>query len=255
MRVGASPAAATDAADAASRARICEGGCVMFRWTRFDAARPVLQVSQLALALVAFSACGGGGDDDVVGDGTTDGGDPGLPDVDAQIEQGEDLGADTVVQIEDELIGADEVTVICKTADIGAALNDGEILHAEIALDLSDDPEVLDFAQLLIDEHSANTETAEIILADRGMAFIPSQVSDTLAAEAELVAQDLEAAAPEDFDALYLDTQIVAHAQASVIVDEFANQAPDPELGGFWSDTGDAIEGHLDVAVELRQAR
>jgi predicted outer membrane protein len=175
--------------------------------------------------------------------------------IQAAIDDGELRGDQVNIQIEDELAGASDEVVVSTTVAIGGALNEAEIIHAEIALDRSSDPEILDFAEMLIRDHTANIAEAESMLVERGVGPIGSDVADDLAAEADFAADELDATSDANFDRVFLDMQLTMHGQARVIVGEFADIVPDEDMAAFWDDTRATIDGHLDVAVDLASAR
>ncbi len=205
--------------------------------SQFPAARLVMS---LALSLAALPGCSDSNDpqsDD--------------PEVQAAIDEGEGSGAQISGQVDDELNGASDEQVISETAAIGAALDEGEIVQAQIAVDLASSSEVRDLAQMLIDDHSANMDDAENMLAERDMAPAENPISDQLASEAEDGAQALEDRPSENFDSVFLDMQVRAHAQARVVVDHFIDLVQDDEVSTFWQDTRDTIEDHLDQVMDL----
>lgn len=193
----------------------------------------------LALALVA--ACSG--DDDVAS--TND------PETQAQIQAGEDRGDVMIAQLTDDLSGATDADAIGTTASVGETLNDGIVAQAQIALDRTSDPDVRDFAETLLSDHAANTDAIQSLLADRGISAIDNSISDDIKTDADDAAQTLQDTSADVFDSVFLNQQVMVHAQARVIIDGFNDMISDDGVASFWQDTSNMIVDHLNQAIDL----
>lgn len=193
----------------------------------------------LGFALTWLPACDDDGSDDA--------------DVQEQIDQGERAGGEFADRITAELGGASVDVQIRTAAAIGAALDEAEIAHAEMALDRSDNAQVRDFAQMIVDQHTAHRQDAAARLDDRGLTARDSSISDDLVAEADEGADALDAASDQSFDLVFMDMQVRMHAQGKVIADRCSDVITDPAVSEFWDDTEDLIERHLDEAVDVAE--
>ena len=143
---------------------------------------------------------------------------------------------------------ADELRV---SAAIMATVDQGEILHAELALDRARDPEVAAFARRMYDEHGAHLALTTDRMDERTLEPLPNEISAALQVEAGEAATQLQAAPDDTFDAVYLRMQVQMHAEARHVAGALAEQVSDPAFADFYAQTRATIEGHLDDAIAL----
>jgi len=200
-----------------------------------------------ALACAGFAACGGDGDDGGGGDGVVV--------ADTAGEDGEAMGASLADRAEAELSGEPRSLIIERLGGIALALDDGEVSQAETALELGEDPQVLDFAEHMRRAHSEHADELEDLLSDRG--FVPTQgeVSGRLRTEAFVGIDELRHTPPGQVDFAYLRIQVMMHAAAGVLVDRLIDVAPDAELFDFLRETSAAISDHRIQAEAILRAR
>ena len=143
----------------------------------------------------------------------------------------------------------------------GAAfLMDGEILHAvrtanmgeveqsEIAVTRGDD----EFAQMMVDEHSAAVAAADDLADAQGITPQPNSVSQDLQSESERIITMLEAAQGDAFDLVYLNAQVTAHQEVLALLDDtLIPQADNVALAEFLTDTRTNVSNHLVLAEAL----
>jgi predicted outer membrane protein len=176
-----------------------------------------------------------------------------ISDTDDAIAEGEQRGDDFVAQIDDELAGEpDPGLVIAKSTMITMTLDDGEIMHADFVLDRSGDPVVLDFAQFMVDEHSAHQDVTISLLADYDLAPVQSNCAINLMADASSDLAFLQGS--RDFDYEYMRLQVVMHNAAFAIVDALQDYAPDASFALFLADTRATIAAHRDEAEDTLRA-
>jgi predicted outer membrane protein len=195
-----------------------------------------LLLTPFVLALVAsLPACS---DDD---DGFFD-------DADAAAVDGDFLGSEHAREIDVDFAGDVDEIIVGKSAAIMTAINDNEIATAELALDTAIDPIVLGYAQLMIQEHEDNQLVLDNLLLDFDIDILDNPVSDALRAEGAGVLRNLDLAFDIDYE--YIRSQIVAHAEAFVIVDTLAALSPFVEFTQFYDDTLTVIDDHQ-IEAEL----
>jgi predicted outer membrane protein len=203
-----------------------------------------------ALACAGLAAaCGGGGDDD---DG---GGGDGVIVADTAGEDGEAMGATLANRAEGELSGEPRSLIIERLGGIVLALDEGEIAQAETALDLGEDPAVLDFAEHMRRAHSEHADVLEDLLYNRGLAPTQGEVSGMLRTEAFVGIDELRHTPPGQVDFAYLRIQVMMHAAAAVLADRLLDLAPDAELFDFLRETSAAISEHRIQAEAILRAR
>jgi putative membrane protein len=122
-----------------------------------------------------------------------------------------------------------------------AALSDMyEIEASKLALERSKVQAVKDYAQKMIDAHTA-TSTEMKTLASAAMVTPPSALDNDHSGKLDA----LRNASVEDFDDVYIDQQTEAHENALNLMKDFASNGKDAGLQAFAQKTAPAIEMHL----------
>lgn len=121
-----------------------------------------------------------------------------------------------------------------------------EIESAKIALERSKVQPVKDFAQMMIDAHTATTAELKP-LAAAAKVDPPSALDNDHMAKLD----DLRNAKIEDFDDKYLDQQTDAHENALNLMKDFAANGKDTGLQAFAAKTQPAVQSHLDQVKAL----
>jgi predicted outer membrane protein len=192
----------------------------------------------LALSLVAMTpACDD--DDDFVD----------FDDADEANADGSSLGSAHANEIDLDFADDSDELVTAKSAAIMIAIDEGEILLADFALQFAIEPIVLDFANEMIDVHSAHLDEIDALLVDFDLVPIESPTSDALRSEADGILRNLSIAFDVDFE--YMRSQVATHAEAFVIVDELVFQQPFAEWARFFEDTLLVIDDHLASAETI----
>ena len=121
-----------------------------------------------------------------------------------------------------------------------------EIEASKIALERSKVQPVKDYAQMMIDAHTATT--AELTpLASAASVAPPSALDNDHTAKLE----DLRNASVEDFDDKYIDQQTDAHENALNLLKDFAMNGKDAGLQAFAAKTALAVDAHLQQVKAL----
>jgi putative membrane protein len=128
-----------------------------------------------------------------------------------------------------------------------AALTDMfEIEAAKLALDRSKVKPIKDFAQMMIDDHTATTKELGPLATAAGLA--PPAALD----EGHLKKlDDLKQAKVQDFDDKYLDQQEAAHSDALGLMKDYAQNGKDPGLQAFAAKVALKVDEHLQKAKAL----
>lgn len=188
-----------------------------------------------SMLLVAIAVMGCSSDDRDIADEAVDDG----------AVLGEDLANDA-----DAMLGPEDALTRMEIAGgIMLAIDDGEILQAEAALDVVSDPFVIDFALEMIDVHTLHAEETESILFSNGAVPVESDITVKLAADTDAIVDRVLTSFDPDF--VYMQDQIVMHEQARILVTELAFHTDDTELGPFLSDTAFEIAIHRDDAISI----
>lgn len=128
-----------------------------------------------------------------------------------------------------------------------AALTDMfEIQEAKIVLARSKSQPIKDFAQMMIDDHTATTKDLGPLAQAAGVAP-PSALDD----DHQGKISDLNKASDKDFDKKYLDQQETAHSDALGLMKDYAQNGKDAGLQGFATKVSGHVEEHLQKAKAL----
>ena len=133
--------------------------------------------------------------------------------------------------------------------DEASAKGLAEIETGKMALRKGTSQQVKDFAQKMIDDHTA---------ANRELAAIAKGKDLDVADDAELMNQAkafiLKQRDGESFDKAYANNQVVAHEQTIELFREARTDLRDPELKAFVEKTLPKLEKHLRMAQDLARA-
>jgi putative membrane protein len=121
-----------------------------------------------------------------------------------------------------------------------------EIESAKLALERSKVQPVKDFAQMMIDTHSATS--AELMPLAAAASIAPPTALDN---DHMAKMDELKNAAVEDFDDKYIDQQTDAHGKALGLLNDFASNGKDANLQSFALKTAAAVQVHLDQVKAL----
>jgi predicted outer membrane protein len=132
--------------------------------------------------------------------------------------------------------------VIAKSGGIVIAIDEGEILLAQFAVDNSDDSDVIAFAQQMLTVHKAHAADTDALLASLGVTPAPSSVTAALADEATSGLADI--ASYDDIDFEYMWNQIMMHSEAFVLVGSLADLSPNDVFTNFLLDTQALLDAH-----------
>lgn len=122
-----------------------------------------------------------------------------------------------------------------------------EVRAAKIALEKSQDEEIRQFAQMMVDDHSAATDKLKGIIASENLATPPSTLDGN---HFEMI-NALKAANAEDFDGLYLNQQRKAHETALALLRAYEAGGDNAALQSFASETAPKVSAHLDRVAKL----
>ena len=121
-----------------------------------------------------------------------------------------------------------------------------EIEASKIALERSKVQAVKDYAQMMIDAHTATTTELKP-LAAAAMVQPPSALDNDHMGKLD----ELRNASVEDFDDKYIDQQTDAHEDALNLLKDFATNGKDAGLQGFASKAAPAVDAHLQQVKAL----
>ena len=119
-----------------------------------------------------------------------------------------------------------------------------EVAISQAALPHLTNPQVKDFAQMIVTDHTAaNQELAE--LATRKGVTLPTKQPSTA---------KWEKANDKDYDEDYLEKMIKAHDDAVELFSKAAKKSEDPDVQAFAAKTLSTLEEHYGKAKQLKKA-
>ena len=126
-------------------------------------------------------------------------------------------------------------------ARMAAASDLYEIQSSQIALQVSQNPEVRGFAQMLINHHTQTTNT--LVAASRAAGMTPPP--PMLDARKAGMIQQLRATSGAQFDMTYLMQQVPAHQEALALHSTYAERGDVPQLRGAAASAVPIVQQHL----------
>lgn len=124
-----------------------------------------------------------------------------------------------------------------------------EIQSSQIALQKSQNEDIREFAQDMIEDHTETT--ADTMEAARDAGLNPPQ--PTLDAGTRASIEELQNASPAEFDRLYLGQQIPAHRQAFGLHSYYANAGDESRLRRNARKATRVISRHLKMANKMQR--
>ncbi len=193
---------------------------------------------------------GGGGDDDGGGPGD-DGGPDGDAAADAANQRGVTLGMELADLATADLGGQTACVIRARMGAILLALDEGEILQAEVALERGAEAPARELATRMRDEHAAHAAQVRDLLVLCQVAPLENAVSAALRAAATAGVEALRNARPEQLGFAYVELQVEMHAAGEVLLDRLLELAPDERFLDFIQATRDAVAQHREQADSL----
>lgn len=121
-----------------------------------------------------------------------------------------------------------------------------EVEASKIALERSQVQAVKDYAQMMVDAHTATTAELKPLAAAASVAPPTALDNDHMNK-----LEDLRKASVQDFDDKYIDQQTDAHENALNLLKDFASNGKDAGLQAFATKTAPAVDAHLQQVKAL----
>jgi putative membrane protein len=120
-----------------------------------------------------------------------------------------------------------------------------EIESSHLALERSKDPQVRRFAQQMVRDHNAAMRRMAATLRGNRMPVPPPQMN---AKHQQMLAA---VTAASDFDAAYVNAQLMAHQEAVALFTSYSSSGDVPPLAAFAGKTLPVLQMHLDHVQSL----
>ena len=137
-------------------------------------------------------------------------------------------------------------------AKVLLTINDGEIDQAKTAKSHAQNQAVKDFANMMNDQHQANTKETKDIAKKNKINPEDSDLAKSLKEEAKTMNNDLKRQEKMAFDKAYIKDQIAAHEKAlATLKDTLIPSAQNPEFKAHLEKTSAAVSEHLAHAKSI----
>lgn len=121
-----------------------------------------------------------------------------------------------------------------------------EVQSSELALERSDTPEVQEFAQMMITDHTKANEELMAIATAKNLT-VPGEIAGPPAQHMAAV----QAAEGDNFDQVYMQHQAQAHEETIMMFEAQAQNGTDPDLQAFAEKTLPVLKTHAEHAQEM----
>lgn len=130
-------------------------------------------------------------------------------------------------------------------AHVAVTANNTDIAYAHLALALSDDPAVRNFAETMIRDHSAVNDAVAALARKLDVEAQDNDFSRQLAADADKVKDRLSGLRGEEFDRVYAENEFQYHQAVNGIVEDiFIPNVQNPEVKEAFEQALAIFRGH-----------
>ena len=168
---------------------------------------------------------------------------------DTQIVNGQAQGASLSNQFIAETSGNDVATLNGKIAGVVHSINQGEIAEANFMLSVTNRGPIIDFANLMVSDHTTADQKLTMVVRDIGTGFIASATSTSIDSQTASDIASLRGSSDPDFE--YLQDQVMDHESSRVLVEQLMTMTNNPELVSFLTDFDNLLIAHRDRASFL----
>ena len=149
------------------------------------------------------------------------------------------------------LVGFSGMALAASNDFVDAAAQGGitEIESSKLALEKSNDADVKQFANQMIEDHRKANEELMALASKLGLE-VPDEA--TLMAKAKEMILEIR---DESFDEAYANNQVMAHEQTVELFKKEADSSDNAELKAFAQKTLPKLEHHLEMARQLQSQK
>ena len=139
-------------------------------------------------------------------------------------------------------------------AAITDAANKGEIEQAKLAVRKAKDPQVKQFAQMMIDHHGTEQKKEQQLCSTLNLQPETTQTSTQLQTDSQNAISSLSAQNGADFDKAYIDLQVKEHKEVLDSIDnKLVPNAKNAQLKAALEAFRPKVQEHLQKAQEIQQ--
>jgi putative membrane protein len=141
-----------------------------------------------------------------------------------------------------------------EVAHVAVVANQIDIGYAEIAREMSENKEVLNFAETMINDHNAVISQASALVKKLGVTPKDNAVSQQLLADADATKQNLRTTSANAFDQAYIDNEVAYHKAVIAAVEGLLiPEAENAELKQLLQNVLPALRTHLEHAEMIQK--
>jgi putative membrane protein len=141
-----------------------------------------------------------------------------------------------------------------EVASVAVVANQIDIRNGELAQKKSKDPQVLKFAQTMIDDHNAVIGQAVALVKKLGVTPKDNSVSQGLLKDAEKTLKSLDSKSGSDFNKAYVNNEVAYHkAVINAVESLLIPEAENAELKQLLQNVLPALKAHLGHAEMLQK--
>lgn len=131
-------------------------------------------------------------------------------------------------------------------ASVAVTANQIDVDFAKIAIDRSQNEEVLEFANTMMDDHNAIIKMAVDLVTKLGVVPQDNNMSQSLLKQATETTKKLKAAHADTFDKIYIDNEVAYHeAVINAVKNVLIPQSQNEELKALLETAMPILETHL----------
>lgn len=138
------------------------------------------------------------------------------------------------------------VTAPQEFAEMAGSSNMFEIESSRLALEMSQTPEVQEFAQQMIDDHTMAGENMMAAAQEDGVT-VPTVMNEQHQSQYD----ELAAADEASFDQAYVEAQVMAHEEAVALFEGFSTDGEESALRDFAAETLPTLQTHLEHVQQM----
>jgi putative membrane protein len=139
-------------------------------------------------------------------------------------------------------------------AAITDAANKGEIEQAKLAVRKAKDPQVKQYAQMMIDQHGAEQKKEQQLATTLSLQPETTQMSTQLQTDSQSAISSLTSQSGAEFDKAYIDLQVKEHKEVLDAIDnKLIPNAKNAQLKQALTDFRPKVQAHLQKAQEIQQ--
>ncbi|MBA2657202.1 MAG: DUF4142 domain-containing protein [Tatlockia sp.] len=135
-----------------------------------------------------------------------------------------------------------------------AVINKNEIAAGHLAEEKSANPEVRDYALLMIKEHGDNLNKTEALSNKLGIKPIKGKVALKLQAKGKKELATLKKLKGSSFDKAYIAAMVKGHVEALNLINTLINESSNPLVKKHLEKTKPHVEHHLTKAKDIKKS-